>query len=525
MRPRPFVLAILDGWGVAPSSRANAISLARTPRFNSFVREYPALTLQASGEAVGLPWGEPGNSEVGHLALGSGRIVYQDFPLITRAIKDGSFFKNGAYMGAINQAKKSNGALHLIGLVSSGGVHSYHEHLYALLEMAAREGMNKVFVHAILDGRDTAYNSGADFLMKLEEKMSSVGVGTIASISGRFWAMDRDHHWERIQPAFNAMVHGQADRVAHSAVEAVKLCYSEAIYDEEVPPIVLTDAGKPRAIMSDNDGVILFNFRPDRMRELVSALTLPEFKPFDRGVMPKKLFVVTTTEYDATFPVHVAFPKDRVQQPVAKILSDAGLTQLHVAETEKYAHVTYFFNGGYEQPLPGEDHILIPSRQVISHAEAPEMAAQEICDAVVKAILSEKYDFIVLNFANADMVAHTGNEAATIRAVEFLDARLGDIADAVLAKEGMLVITADHGNAEVLLNVQTGEIDKEHNTSPVPFLAIASSLRGKSAGGADAVGGDLSLLTPAGVLGDVAPTMLKIMELPIPAEMTGRPLF
>lgn len=523
MRIKPVVLVVLDGWGVAASSRANAISLARTTNFNSFVREYPSLVLQASGEAVGLPWGEPGNSEVGHLALGSGRIVYQDFPLITKAIHDGTFFQNTVFMGAINQVRTSKSALHIVGLVSSGGVHSYHEHLYALLELAAREGIRDVFVHAILDGRDVPYNTAFEYITKLEEKMSELGVGKIATISGRFWAMDRDHHWDRVEAAYRALW-GESAQYAPSALEAITRSYDQAVYDEEIPPTVIGNEGAPTAALSDNDALIFFNFRPDRARELTSALSLPDFDGFVRTKVPHNVYLATMTEYDPHFPVHVAFPKERVALPIAKIISDAGLKQLHVAETEKYAHVTYFFNGGFEAPFAGEDHLLIPSRQVISHADAPEMAAREIADAIVQGILSEKYDFLIANFANADMVAHTGNEQATVRAIECIDARLGEIADAVLAKGGVMIITADHGNAEVLLNVQTGEIDKEHNTSPVPFVVINSSLQGKTAGEQDAIGGDLSLLTPAGVLADVAPTVLKFLDLPVPGEMTGRAL-
>lgn len=524
MKLRPVVLLVLDGWGVSSPSRANAITSAATPNIDSYIREYPALTLQASGEAVGLPWGEPGNSEVGHLALGSGRIVYQDFPLITKSIQDESFYTNTALVGAITHAKNAHGALHLIGLVSSGGVHSYHEHLFALLELCQRESIEHVYVHVILDGRDTPYNSGLGFVEKLEQKMRELGVGAIASVSGRFWAMDRDHHWDRTEKAYRAMVIGDAPKIAPSAAAAIQQSYNEAVFDEELVPTVIGIDGQPMARLHDNDAIVFFNFRPDRMRQIASAVSLEQFVAFDRGVLPSNVYVATMTEYDDDLPVHVAFPKDRVRSPIAKMISDAGLKQLHVAETEKYAHVTYFFNGGFEAPFPGEDHVLIPSRKVVSHADAPEMAAKEIAATVVKAVLSETYDFIVANFANADMVAHTGNEEATIRAVQELDVRVGEIADAVLAKNGLLVITADHGNAEVLLNMQSGEIDKEHNTSPVPCVMIANQLHGKTAGGHDAVSGDLSLLTPAGVLADVAPTILKFLDIPPAEEMTGRSL-
>lgn len=524
MNQRPIVLVILDGWGVAPPSRSNAISQSRTGHINTYVREYPTLTLQASGEAVGLPWGEPGNSEVGHLALGSGRVVYQDFPLITKAIKEGSFFQNSVFLGAMEQVKKRRSQLHLIGLVSAGGVHSFHEHLYALLELAKRESVPEVYIHCILDGRDTPYNSAADVVGKLQAKIDDLGLGKIATLVGRFWAMDRDHHWDRTEAAWQAIARGVAERHSDEPVAAIEQAYDEAIYDEEIPPVVIGKKGQPTAVLQDNDAVLFLNFRADRMRQLSEVFASPTFASFDRGVLPENIYIGTMTEYDPLVPTHVAFPREHVVEPIAKIISDAGLKQLHVAETEKYAHVTYFFNGGFETPFPGEEHVLIPSRPVVSHAEAPEMAAKEIANTVVKGILSEKYDFIVANFANADMVAHTGNEPATIEAIHELDERLGEITDAVLAKDGLLIITADHGNAEALLNVQSGEIDKEHNSSPVPFIAISNRLHGKTAGGQDAIGGDLSLLTPTGVLADVAPTILKLMGLPPPSGMTGRSL-
>lgn len=524
MRPKCLVLAILDGWGVAPPSSGNAISQAQTPHFNAFIRDYPAMTLQASGEAVGLPWGEAGNSEVGHMAIGSGLIIYREFSRINKAISDEAFFQNAVLREAINHAHKNKSRLHLIGLIGSGGVHSHQDHLYALLELARRENIEEVYVHAILDGRDAPYNAGAEAIVKLEEKMSELGVGKIASVVGRFYAMDRDRHWDRVNQAYRAIVNGEAEHYAATVLEAIKHYYKDGVYDEEMPSIVVGTQSSPLAVINSGDAVILFNFRADRMRELTAALTDPDFNQFPLSPKRENVHFVTMTEYDEELPVHVAFKREHVFNSVAKVVSDNGLKQLHIAETEKYAHVTYFFNCGVEKTFPGEEYVLIQSPRVTSYVEVPVMSAAAIAERVVKEILAESYDFIVVNFANADMLGHTGNMEATIKAIEVLDQLLGQIADAVLAKEDMLLITADHGNAEIIINHQTGEIDKEHNLSPVPFIAIANQLRGKTGGVPDTVGEDLSLRKPAGVLADVAPTVLKILELPIPAEMTGRPL-
>lgn len=524
MRPKCLVLAILDGWGVAPPSSGNAISLAHTPHFNSFIRDYPVMSLEAAGESVGLPWGEAGNSEVGHMAIGSGMVVYHEFPRINKAINNETYFQNKVLLRAITTVRQNKSRLHLIGLIGSGGVHSHQSHLYALLELARRENIEDVYIHVILDGRDAPYNAGADALSRLEDKISELGVGEIASVIGRFYAMDRDRHWDRVSRAFGAIVNGEAERYSSSAIEAVRRYYDEAIFDEEMPAIIVGSKDAPPSVLRLNDAVIFFNFRADRMRELTRALTVPEFDQFPRGSLPKELYFVTMTEYDEEFPVEVAFPRERVSNPVAKVVSDAGLKQLHIAETEKYAHITYFFNGGFEKPFPGEDHVLIPSLHVTSYVEAPAMSAEAITERIVKEVLAENYDLIVVNFANPDMVGHTGSIKATVEAIEIIDRMLGQISDAVLAKDGMMLITADHGNAEVVLNPQTGEIDKEHNASSVPFIAIAGQLHGKTAGRQDTVGGDLSLRKSDGVLADVAPTVLKILELPIPPEMTGRPL-
>jgi len=522
---RPLVLLVLDGWGVAPPARSNPFTIAKLPHYDEFIAHYPAMTLQASGESVGLPWGEMGNSEVGHTNLGSGKIVYQSLPRINRAIADGSFFKNPAFLAAVENAKQRKSRLHLLGLVSSGGVHSFNEHVYALLEMAKQQGLTEVFVHAFLDGRDTPAKSAENFVGKLQAHMQEVGVGKIATVSGRFWAMDRDNRWEREQKAYAALVHGDAVDRGIDPLALIRASYGRGVLDEEFAPVVITDASdKPIGNIQDGDSVITFNFRPDRMRQLTKAFVLPGFEKFDRGPYLKNLTFVTMTEYDKDLPVTVAFPPEAIESPVSKVVSDAGLKQLHIAETEKYAHVTYFFNGGHEQAYPNEDHALIPSPHVSSYDQKPAMAAREITNRLVQELNAGTYDLYVVNYANADMVAHTGNFQATIEALEVLDECLGQVADAVLAAGGVLYITADHGNAEELLNLQTGAIDKEHSTSPVPFIAVAEKWKDTSPyqlpGGVQA----LNSVQPVGILADVAVTILETLGLSVPEDMTGRNL-
>ncbi len=449
-RVRPLVLLILDGWGVAPPSRSNPFGIAKTPTYDDLVSHYPAMTLQASGESVGLPWGEMGNSEVGHVNLGSGKIVYQNLPRINRAIADGTFFTNPAFQSAVAHVKEKKSRLHLMGLVSSGGVHSFNEHLYALLELAKREGLAEVYVHAFLDGRDTPPKSAINFIAKLLEHIQEVGVGKIATLSGRFYAMDRDNRWEREQKAYDAMVQGKADVTGTDPLVLIQQSYDRNVYDEELVPTVINGAdGKPVATVQDGDAVITFNFRPDRMRQITKAFVLPGFEKFDRGPYMKDLTFVTMTEYDKDLPVTVAFPPEDIAWPVARVVSEAGLTQLHIAETEKYAHVTYFFNGGHEQAYTGEDHVLIPSPHVSSYDQKPAMADREITDRLVKELDKGSYDFYVANFANADMVAHTGNFQATIEALQTIDDCLRQIVDAVLGANGVLYITPAHlGNVK-----------------------------------------------------------------------------
>ncbi|MFH1457189.1 MAG: 2,3-bisphosphoglycerate-independent phosphoglycerate mutase [Patescibacteria group bacterium] len=514
--PKPVVLIILDGWGVAPDSFGNVITIAKTPNFDRYCREYFCSILQASGEAVGLPYGEIGSSEVGHINIGAGKIIYQDLPRINKAIIDGSFATNPFFLKACKNVHKNKSSLHLIGLLSDGGVHASVEHLYALLEIAKGQNLEKVFVHVILDGRDMAYNSGLELIESLEHKMKEIGIGKIATISGRFWSMDRDNRWDRTEKAYNAIALGDAENFFSDPLEAVKVSYSNKKYDEEMEPVIINKT----KIISD-DSVIFFNFRPDRARQLTKAFVLPGFDKFKREVYLQGLFFVTMTQYEKNLSVSVAFPPDFVEYPLARILSENDLKQLHVSETEKYAHVTYFFNGGAEKVFNGEKDILVPSPKVDSYDKKPEMSAREIKTIVLKEIQGGQYDFMVINFANADMVGHTGAIKATVKAVETVDKCLGEIVVAVLEKQGVVIITSDHGNAEELINQNSGEIIKEHSTNPVPFIVVGNNFRRLDVPDG---GIDLTMLTPSGVLADVSPTILKIMGIEKPKDMTGQSL-
>lgn len=522
---RPVVLIILDGWGVAPDSDGNAITRAKIPNYLNYLKNYPASLLYASGVEVGLLFGEMGNSEVGHLNIGAGRIYYQSCPRLNQEISDGSFFTNPAFLQAIEHVKKNNSTLHLMGLLSNGNVHASSEHLYALLELCERHKISKnnVAIHAFLDGRDCIYNSGKQFVAELEDKIKDIGVGQIASLCGRFYAMDRENRWERVEQAYQAIAQGKASRAAASANEAVKNSYTQKNYDEEFIPTVITRGSQPVAIVNNNDAVIFYNFRPDRARELTKAFILPGFNKFERPYF-KNLFFVTMMEYEKDLPVVVAYLPIVVRNSLAEVISRAGLTQTHIAETSKYAHVTIFLNGTIETPFPGEDRTLVPSQSVASYADAPEMSALLITKEVVKALSKKKYDFIVINFANADMVGHSGNLTATIKGVETVDKCLGEIVERVLAQGGVSIITADHGNAEEEMNLQTGEIDKEHSNNPVPLIIIGKDFLGQAGPGGDAPEGDLSLKPPTGVLADVAPTVLSLLGVDKPDEMTGESL-
>ncbi len=526
---RPVVLIILDGWGVAAPSQGNALLLAKTPVFNKLLVSYPVVTLQAAGEAVGLSWGEMGNSEVGHLNLGAGKIVYQNLPRINRAITSGDFFKNSVLLAAINHVKKNNSNLHLIGLASNGGVHGSAEHFYAVLEMAKRKGLSSVYLHVILDGRDTPYNSGFNFITEFQERIKAIGLGEIATLTGRFYAMDRDGHWERTEKAYLAITEGLSSNYVDDPMAAIQESYQKKIFDEEFLPTVVVKSLKssdvlkptPKAKVSDDEAVIFLNFRADRARQLTKSFVLPGFENFKRSRLLQNLFFVTMTEYEAGLPVKIAFPPEKIDYPLARVLSEASLNQLHLAETEKYAHVTFFFNGGREEPFSNEERILIPSPRVSSYDKTPAMSASLIIQKIIEAVNADKYDFILANFANPDMVGHTGNLEASIKAVEILDGFLGEIVMAVLKVGGVALITSDHGNVEELVNLRTGEIDKEHSTNMVPFIIIGKDYELKKPLLSIP---DLSIFTAAGVLADVAPTILKIMGLPIPKEMTGIPL-
>ncbi len=482
------------------------------------------MTLYASGNEVGINPGEMGNSEVGHLNIGAGRVYYQSCPRINQSISSQDFYTNRAFTGAAEHVRTHKSKLHIIGLVGSGNVHASSEHLIALLQFCKQQGLGKeVFVHAILDGRDAVYNSGQVFVKELEKKMGELKVGKIATISGRYYAMDRDNRWDRIEKAYAAMAEGRSEQSAASAAEAIAASYDQKKFDEELMPTVITKNGAPLATVGEGDAVIFFNFRPDRARELTHAFVLPGFEKFKREYI-KDLYFVTMTEYEKDLPVVVAYPPIIVTNCLAEVISKAGLKQLHVAETEKYAHITFFLNGTVENPFPGEDRALVPSPQVGSYAEAPEMSVKGVVKEVIKGIDSGTYDFIALNFANPDMVGHTGSLEATIAACEAADSALREVVEHTLAKGGVVVMTADHGNAEGVINLQTGEIDKEHSTSPVPLLIIGKDFQGQAGPAGDPPDEDLSLLSPVGMLADVAPTVLKLMGLEQPPEMTGTPL-
>ena len=501
--PRPFLLAILDGWGERASRDGNAIAQARKPVLDALRRDYPTTVLGASGEAVGLPEGQMGNSEVGHLNIGAGRVVLQDFMRINRAVQDGTFFSNEVLIGAMEHALETRGTLHLMGLLSDGGVHSHIDHLIALLDMAGRLGLQKVCTHAFLDGRDVPPRSALEWVRQLEERVGDAGIGSIRTIQGRYYAMDRDNRWDRTALAYDAVARARAPVVA-SAEEAVTRSYDDGIDDEFVVPRVVGDP----APMAEQDSVIFFNFRPDRPRQLTHAIVDPDFGEFDRGSEPVIPFLVTMTEYDDRFRVPFAFPPQQITNVLADVLAAHGKTQLHIAETEKYAHVTYFFNGGVEEPKHGEDRALVPSPRVATYDLKPEMSAMEVAAETVRRIDNGAYDFIVLNFANGDMVGHTGSMEATVKAVEVVDTAVGRVMDALLDAGGAAFITGDHGNAELMS--EDGQICTAHSCCGVPFINVTPDRR---------------RLRSGGTLGDIAPTVLEVMELPQPGEMTGRTLF
>ncbi|MCI6567369.1 MAG: 2,3-bisphosphoglycerate-independent phosphoglycerate mutase [Dysosmobacter sp.] len=501
MNKTPTTLIIMDGFGLSDAASGNAVSAARTPCLDKLFREYAHTTLEASGLSVGLPDGQMGNSEVGHTNIGGGRVVFQDLPRITNAIADGSFFENPAYNHAMDACKEKGTSLHLMGLLSDGGVHSHLEHLFALLKMARDKGLERVYIHAFLDGRDVSPTSGADFVARTVEKCRELGVGKIATVMGRYYAMDRDKRWDRLEQAYDAMVYGEGAAFNPVPVAAVKDSYDRGVTDEFVEPVVCDQDGT----ISDNDSVIFFNYRPDRAREITRSLVDPDFDGFTHQYFP--LTFVCNTEYDASMPnVEVAFPRVTVKNGLGEYLSSMGMTQLRIAETEKYAHVTFFFNGGSETVFPGEDRVLVPSPKVATYDLQPEMSAYEVCAKCVERIESGAYDVIILNFANCDMVGHTGVFDAAVKAVETVDECVGKVVGATLKMGGIAMVTADHGNAEQMRQ-EDGSPMTAHTTNLVPFILCGAGTE----------------LRP-GKLADIAPTILDVMGLEKPAEMTGKTL-
>ncbi len=501
MNKTPTTLIIMDGFGLRKETEGNAVAAAETPRLDRFFQEFAHTRLSASGLDVGLPAGQMGNSEVGHTNIGAGRVVFQDLPRISKSIADGDFFGNPAYLHAMDACREHDSTLHLMGLLSDGGVHSHLEHLFALMKMAKDRGLEKVYIHAFLDGRDVSPTSGADFVAQTVEKCRELGVGKIATVMGRFYAMDRDKRWDRVEAAYDAMVYGEGASVNPVPVAAVKDAYANGVTDEFVEPVICD----PEGTVSDHDSVIFFNYRPDRAREITRAFVDPDFNGFTRQYFP--VTFVCTTEYDASMPnVEVAFPRISVRNGLGEYLSSMGLTQLRIAETEKYAHVTFFFNGGVETQFPGEDRVLVPSPKVATYDLQPEMSAVEVADRCVERIESGAYDVIILNFANCDMVGHTGVFDAAVKAVETVDTCVGRVVDATLKMGGIAMITADHGNAEVMTQPD-GSPMTAHTTNPVPFILCGAGTELRE-----------------GRLADIAPTILDVMGLAVPEEMDGQTL-
>lgn len=538
-------LVVLDGWGIAPKGAGNAMSAANTPNINSLTASYPHTQLQAAGEAVGLPKGEAGNTETGHLNLGAGKIVYQDLARINMSIADGSFFENPVLKGAITNAKTNNTKLHLMGLVGAGGVHSNLEHLFALMVMAKKAGLTDVYLHLFTDGRDSPPTSSMVYINKIREIIAKEGVGKIATLIGRYWAMDRDRRWDRTAKAYFALTKGEGNLVK-TPEEAIQMSYQAGKTDEFIEPAIMTDeTGKPVSLISDNDTIIFFNFRIDRPRQLAAAFIVKDFsdqslalefdpyleryaktslvsrvqqyqKIFERGASLNNLYFATMTEYSKSLVeagAKVAFAPEKIEIPLGRILSEANLRQLKLAESEKERFVTYYFNGLRENAFPGEERIIIPSPNVPTYDQKPEMSVREITEAFLSKVTNDiPYSFILINFANPDMVGHTGSIGPTVKALEVVDECVGKIANTVLTYGGTLLLTGDHGNAEELINLKTGQIDTEHSVNPVPFIAVSSALTGKSA------------FVQSGILADIAPTILALLGLNKPETMTGRNL-
>lgn len=524
---KKVVLVVLDGFGVASYSHGNAIALAEPRCLDQLVATFPTVSLLAAGPVVGLPWGEVGNSEVGHLNIGAGRIVGQDLPRINAAIQDRSFFKNQTFLDACEHVKKNNSKLHLMGMVSGGGVHSSEHHLYALMGVAAEQGVKEVYIHMFTDGRDSPQKEAFDTVKKINRHIEEIGVGKIATVAGRFYAMDRAKHWDQTELVYQAMVNGIGES-ADSAEDAILNAYNQNIYDEMIPPtaVIAREEGHggsmhPVAKVADNDACIFFNYRSDRALQLTQAFVQPDVMDIPKKHAPlNNLFFVTMTEYFFGLPVHVAFPSVNLENNLAEYLSKKGLKQFHIAESEKYAHVTSFFNGGASDPFPGEERKIVSSPENNkNYALHPEMSGAELTEILIDKIKNEDFNFYLANFANPDMVGHTGNLQAGIRAVQYIDRFLHEIAEAALSVGAALIITADHGNIESMINLKTGEIDKEHSTSPVPFILVAREFEIDPPKDRDYL--SLSSHVPVGVASDVAPTILELMGLNKPKEMNG----
>ena len=510
-RPKPMVLIVLDGWGYSESEEHNAIHAARTPVWDHLWADYPHTLIHASGAEVGLPASQMGNSEVGHLNLGAGRVVYQEFTRVSRSIKTGSFFSNKTLTDAVDTARESGGAVHIFGLLSPGGVHSHQDHIYAMAELAVDRGAEKVYMHAFLDGRDTAPKSAAEYIQAMDNKFSELGRGRIASICGRYYAMDRDRRWARVQEAYDLITQGKGEYSAATALEGLEAAYQRGETDEFVKA---TTVGEP-VRMEEGDVVVFMNYRSDRARQITRAFTYDDFNGadpslgFDREYVPKLASFVTLTEYHKDFDLPVAFPTERLNNTLGQYIANLGLRQLRIAETEKYAHVTFFFNGGVDEPNLGEERILVPSPHVATYDLQPEMSAVEMTDKLVEAIESDRFDVVICNFANPDMVGHTGNFEATVKALETIDACLGRIYPSLKRVGGELLITADHGNCERMRSPETDQAHTAHTTNQTPLVYV----------------GRPAVLDPqGGVLADIAPTLLHLMGLEQPREMTGRPL-
>lgn len=519
-RPTALVVLILDGWGISFVETGNAIMAAQTPTMDHFAHYYPAASLQAASIEVGLPWGEVGNSETGHKNIGAGTVQYQILPRIDHAIEDKSFFENSALLGAVEHAKEYKSDIHLMGLLSPGGVHSHMNHLFALLELMARKGRReRVFIHIFTDGRDTLPKSALPYIDMLEQAIGRYGVGAIASVTGRFYAMDRNKNWDRTRDTFDMLTGGPRQEGAASAMAAVQGAYDQGLGDEKILPTAITKGGGPLATVKDNDAVIFFNYRPDRARQLTAAFVQPDFDGFSRRSYLQNLYFVTMSQYDANLPVQAAYIENQVEMPLARVISDQGLKQLHVAETEKYAHVTYYLNGGREDPFPGEERKMIPSSPSRDFSLEPEMSAAGITDVVEKALKQGKHDIYFVNYANVDMVGHTGDFQAAMKACEFVDLCVRRLYELIMQTDGALLVTADHGNAEEMLNPQSGEVETDHTSNPVPLYYVRQRLsrnEPKSNKEIAAIMGQ-----PIGVLSDVAPTVLEILQLPQPVQMSG----